>query len=536
MSAAVHQFRFEKKGSVILERWNAERQAQKRAAHRFNSIDTPVFRPQRRSFAASEISRLTAAFGRGDIAINALLESGLALMRTRSREWSRSTEEGRRFLSLCRNNIAGPSGMALQMRSGEYVKDGKGWKWQLDDVANQAIEQHWIKWCRRGGGCDITGRQSFAAMLRTLSETIPRDGEFLVRRVRGIKNSPYRYSLQMLSVDRLDTAYRAIVPGGNEVRMSVEVDSSGKPTGYFLLERNPNDSSALTTASQYRVRYDASDVFHGYVQLEAEQLRGVPWTHAVLIGADMLHGFEESAVVAARVGASHMGFYIPPEEQTGPSDGQLASGRSADGQLMTDAEPGAFEELPPGYDFKSFDAKYPTQAFDPFVRSRKKAMAAGLDVAHHNLTGDMEGVNYSSARIAELAERDNWRGQQFWLIEQFAYPAFCDWLEMSLLAGAITLPNGSALPVAKLQKFIDGVVFRGRGWTWVDPQNDVAANLAALGQGLTTRSQIVGAMGGDFEDNVAELAREAELAAAHKVNFGPVDQPAAPAPAQEPPK
>lgn len=488
------------------------------------------FRAQRRSFAAAEVNRLASSFGRGDIAINALLENGLSLMRTRSREWSRSTEEGRRFLSLCRNNIAGPSGMALQMRCGEYVKDGKGWKWQLDDAANTAIEQHWLKWCKRGGGCDITGRQSFAAMLRTLSETTPRDGEFLLRRVRGIKDNPYRYSLQMLAADRLDTAYRAVLSNGREVRMSVETDSAGRATGYYLLERNPNDSSALTSTGQYRVRYDATEVLHGYVLIDAEQLRGVPWAHAVLMGADMLHGFEESAVVAARVGASHMGFYIPPEGQPTDADGQLGNARGSQGELLTDVAPGVLEELPAGYEFQSFDAKYPTQAFDPFVRSRKKAMAAGVDVAHHNLTGDMEGVNYSSARIAELAERDNWRGQQNWLIEQFVYPAFCDWLEMSLLAGAITLPNGSALPVAKLQKFIDGVVFRGRGWTWVDPQNDVKANLAALGQGLTTRSQIVGAMGGDFEDNVAELARENTLAATHSVQFGPVDQPAAPAP------
>lgn len=530
MSAAKSRFHSAK---AFLGRLLGPTQEQSREEPRLNSVDIPMPRMRRRSFSASEVSRLTASFARGDIAINALLESGLYLMRSRSREWSRSTEEGRRFLSLCRNGIAGPDGMTLQMRCGDYIKDGKGWKWQLDDVANQAIELHWAKWCKRGGGCDITGKYSFAQQLRMMAETAPRDGEFLVRRLRGDTSSPYRYSLQHLAIDRLDINYRALGQD-REVRMSVETDSSGKPTGYYLLERNPNDSTAMASQVAYRVRYDASDVFHGFVPLEAEQLRGVPWAHAVLMGADMLHGFEESAVVAARVGASHMGFYVPPEEQTGPSEGQLASGRTHEGQLLTDAEPGAFEELPPGYDFKSFDAKYPTQAFEPFVRSRKKAMSAGIDVAHHNLTGDMEGVNYSSARIAELAERDNWRGHQNWLIEQFAYPVFCDWLEMSLLAGAITLPNGSALPLSKLQKFLDGVVFRGRGWTWVDPQNDVAANLAALGQGLTTRSQIVGSMGRNFEDNVAELEQEARLVAAHGVRLGPVDQPAAPPQAQEP--
>jgi hypothetical protein len=43
----------------------------------------------------------------------------------------------------------------------------------------------------------------------------------------------------------------------------------------------------------------------------------------------------------------------------------------------------------------------------------------------------MEGVNYSSARIAELDERDTWRGmQQFW-IEHFCQPIYEDWLRMA---------------------------------------------------------------------------------------------------------
>ena len=161
-------------------------------------------------------------------------------------------------------------------------------------------------------------------------------------------------------------------------------------------------------------------------------------------------------------------------------------------------------------------------------------MATGLDVTYHALTGDMTKVNYSSARIAELCERDNWRAMQKWFISSFVYPVFKDWLEMSLLAGAITMPNGSALPATKLDKFLEGVGFQGRGWDWVDPVNDAQAAKLAREEGLTTRTQSAAARGADFEDNVIELAMEQELLAKHKVTLGDPTKPVAAKPGAKP--
>ncbi|GAA4419910.1 phage portal protein [Acidovorax lacteus] len=527
-------FRFEQKGSVILQRWMNERLRARSAAQQ----PQPAFgvpRAARRSFSAAEFSRLASDWRAGEVSINTLLEAGLPTMRARSRVAARSTEEGRRFLSLCRNNIVGPHGFMLQSTCGDWVRGQGGYVWQLDSMANAAIEEHWRRWIAKGGGCDITGRQSLTGMLRTLGEQIPRDGEGLLVIVRGKgAGNPYRIALQHITADRIDHHYRGIASNGNVVRMGVEIDSTGAPQAVYVLERDPKDAGSVDSQPTLRRRIPMRDVVHAFVSLEAEQLRGVPWAHAVMAGANMLHGFEESAVVAARVGASHMGFYVPPADEGAPDLEQLATDKTSEGDLLTDASPGQFERLPPGYDFKAFDPRYPSDAFDPFVKARKKAMAAGLDVAHHNLTGDMEGVNYSSARIAELSERDNWRGLQQWFIESICQPIAQTWLEMALLSGAITMPGGSALPAAKIDKFRAGLVFRGRGWAWVDPEKEVNAAAKALEEGLTTRTQIVAATGGDFEDNVIELAREAQLANTHGVAFGPrTATPAPPAPPRQ---
>ena len=52
-----------------------------------------------------------------------------------------------------------------------------------------------------------------------------------------------------------------------------------------------------------------------------------------------------------------------------------------------------------------------------------------------------------------------------------------------------------------------------RGWSWVDPLKEVKAYREAEQAGYMTKQQIIAYSGGDFDDNVAELAREQQIAA-----------------------
>lgn len=485
-----------------------------------NSMPT---QKHRRNFQAADVNRLTASFKTQDIAINALLESQLNIIRTRSRQLAYNTSLGRRFLSLVKNNLVGPDGFKLQSRCGDYVNN----KWVLDDLANQAIEDHFKTWSR-AEHCDVTGQSCFADLTRLMAEQLARDGEIIVKQVIGTKDTPYRFQLQILNIDRLDINYRGTAKNGNTIRMGVERNDAGKPVAYYVLVHNPNDS--LNKNAQTRERIDAKDILHRFVRIDPEQIRGVPWAHAVMTGQNMLHIFEEAAVQAAVVGASNMGFfipptpgedgYVPPSDDGEGSETQLADGVDFDGNLTQDAVGGSFRVLPEGYNYESFNPAYPHTAFDPFVQARKRDIASGLDIAHHNLSGDMAGVNYSSARIAELQERDNWRAGQKFIINSIVLPIAEKWLEISLLAGAIKMPNGSSLPAIKLDKFKSGITFIARGWDWVDPLKEVTAATQAVEQGFATRSQIVASKGGDFEENIIELQREMDMLKARGITLG----------------
>ena len=67
---------------------------------------------------------------------------------------------------------------------------------------------------------------------------------------------------------------------------------------------------------------------------------------------------------------------------------------------------------------------------------------------------------------------------------------------MALLHGAITLPNGSALPLTKFEKFNVGK-WQGRRWQWVDPRADTDANIQQISRGLKSRADAIAEQGGD---------------------------------------
>jgi lambda family phage portal protein len=240
----------------------------------------------------------------------------------------------------------------------------------------------------------------------------------------------------------------------------------------------------------------------------------------------MLHSYEEAAVVAARVGASKMGFFKRAAEDggyAGQATGQLADQNIA-GSLSAQVEPGEMWELPPGYDFESFNPDYPHANFESFMKGCLRGIAAGLDIDYATLANDLEAVNYSSMRAGTIETRDQWQVLQGWFIDSLVMPVYREWLASALVRGDVRLPaSGRALPADRFNKFADASTFLGRRWQWVDPLKDAEAEKALLAAGLTSRSRIAAKTGQDFDEILAELADEQAKIAAAGVVLG--DQP-----------
>lgn len=451
-----------------------------------------------RSFGAAKISRQTMDWAMDPLSRDQKLFQALKPLRYRSRQLADNDSTMARFLWLLETNVIGPTGVRMQPK----VKMLRGNA--LDDKLNKQITAEWHQWCRKGN-CTTDGKLSFHALERLFIRTAAQDGEALL--LKNAWDNSWGFALQVLDVDQLDTTYFSKWNGQSEVRMGVEIDKFQRPIAYWLWSGHPSE---LGQGPQNRYRIDASPVLHCFSPDSARQTRGVPWAAPVMSSMNMLRGYMEAEVVAARVGASVMGFIRKPTPEGDAASTDLddvdetrddRDPRRTDGEEI-ESTPGGFHTLFNGEDVTTFKSEHPTVAFSAFVKECKRDIATGLQVAYTSLFDDLSEVNFSSIRAGLLSERDTHRMRQKWAIENFHQPVFRAWLSASVLAGRIDIS------VRDIDAVCVQIAWHPRGWDWVDPLKDEQA--AAMGtQNLTTTlTRVCAQRGLDLDELIEERAAE----------------------------
>ena len=454
----------------------------------FKRKDTPRKKVvyKRSGYEAAKNNDLTFTWNTESSSVDYLIEANLPQLRTRSREQVRNNDYSKRFLSLIKSNVVGPNGFVLQAKT----TDTNG---EQDNKANDAIELAFKQWCRRDN-CDFQQRQSFVDLSRLFISSVAEDGEALA--IIHKKNDSL--SIQFIDPDLLDVAHNVTLKNGHEIKHGIEFNKSGKRVAYHIKENVNNYSKEYN-------RVEAKNIIHEFIVERAGQNRGIPWMSTAMLRLNMLNKFEEAALVNARQGASKMGFYTTP-------DGNMELGEEeSDGSLVMNAEPGTFEQLPAGVDFKTYDPAYPSGEFGDFVKASLHGIASGLGINYHSLASDLSDVNYSSARIGELTDREAWKAIQKWMIDAFIEPVYLQWLEFALKSGKILINPDSAVSYSSEREVkFSNVAWQPRRWQWVDPQKEMTAHEKAIGLGLKSRSEIIREMGRDPDEVWAEIQRENE--------------------------
>ena len=463
---------------------------------------------QLRGYASGKQDFLTAGFMGTSRSADAELKTDLVKLRGRSRQLAIDNDYARKFLFMAKSNIIGVKGIRLQAQTRR--EDG-----QDDTVDNRRIERAWAEW-GKPGNCDVTRSLSWLDVQNLFVESIARDGEVLLRLVPGFDNDA-GFAVQVLEVDHLDERKNERTESGSVV-MGVEKNEWGQPVAYHLRKNHPGNVSGVSPAEQVR-RIAADKIIHAFLVERPGQTRGLPWMTTSIRRLNMLGGFEEAELVASRVAASKMGFFTSP---TG--DEYVGDGEAEDGAIISDAEPGAFEQLPDGMGVQMFDPQHPNTAFGDFVKACLRGAASGLNIAYNTFANDLEGVNFSSIRAGVLEERDQWKRLQNWVIERLCGPVYSMWLDQVLLNQSLPLPP------RKVAKFRE-VVWHPRGFAWVDPQKDLAASADGVALGVQTRQDVVAAQGKNLPEVFEQLRREQDMAQALGISVSP--DAAAPAAAAE---
>jgi lambda family phage portal protein len=407
-----------------------------------------------------------------------------------------------------KTNVIGHTGIILQAKA----KDpGRG----LDTAANLQIETAWATWGKRGN-CDVTRQHSWLQIQNLVIETLARDGEVLIRKIRGFNNA-FGFALQLLEADHLDETLNYILPGGGQIRMGIEYDEWDAPVAYWLLKKHPGDYLYGGAAVQRHERYPAADIIHIFDPWFIRQGRGMAWSHAVMSRMEKIDSFEEAAIIAAQIGASKMGFYTPQANE-GQFEGDETTGEAETdkAEFFEEAEPGVFGIIPDGYQFQEYNPQYPHGEYDPFMDRQLKGAASGYGLNYCTFANDAAEVNFSSLRHFAIEDRNYYKTLQQLIIDQLCDPVFAEWLPLAFVSGQIVLP------IAKLTKFSEHVV-KPRTWDWVDPLKDVMARGKEVEFGFTTRKRVVEDAGGDWEEVCLDAKSEQEIEQKNGVVIGKVN-------------
>jgi lambda family phage portal protein len=424
--------------------------------------------------------------------LNQDLASGLKTARSRSRLAARNNDYARKFLGMCRDNIVGPTGIGMQ--SHVTRRDGS-----LDERYNVPLEGAFFAWGKKGT-CDVTARYSWRDVQNLCITHIARDGEVLLRHVRN--RGPHGYQVQLIDPALLDVDYRVDLPNGRKVRLGVEIDAEGRPLAYWVRTDSGWANDQQSELYTKRERIPADEVIHAFIPEEINQLRGLPWMNSALARLHQVRDYEDAALVASRNAAKRVGFFTSADGNPIPG---MAADDGAGGYTPTVA--GQFDTLPKGYEFTPFQSEYPHTNFGDFTKSCLRGAASGLGVSYVTFGNDLEAVNFSSARVGIVGERELWKALQQWVIDTLCAPVYAEWLRYA----ALTVPALSGrIPYDKVPAFADAAVWQGRRWSGIDPLKEANANEVELSLGLTSRRRILIEKGLDPEEVWRELEAENE--------------------------
>jgi lambda family phage portal protein len=459
----------------------------------------PQRRMQRRNYGGANQGRLFADFPGSMFTADGDLNQALPLLRNRCRDLARNNEYAKRFLTLMKTNVVGERGFTLQVRARN--QDGS-----IDVSGNDIIETAWKQWGRLGRA-EVGGRMGWVDCQRHAVETLARDGEVFIRLVRGARYYN-NFAIQFLESDLIDHDKTGTAENGNQIRMGVEVDRNQKAVAYYVLTAHPGDSlNARFSNVRKHIRVPADEILHIYMPSRPFQTRGEPFMASAIASLKMLHGYREAELIAARSAAAKFGVI------TTPGGDEFAGDDEVDDVPIIDMNPGAMYQLPAGHDLKLIDPTHPVTAYADFESAILRGIAAGLNVSYTSLSQNLEGVSYSSIRQGTIEDRDYYRMLQSFMIDHMCAPIYSQWLETLLSF------DNFPIPANKFYKFSENVIWRGRGYAWVDPQKEINANVTALTNGIISLSDIAANYGKDVEELLGSLQADKELAAQYGLKF-----------------
>ena len=447
----------------------------------------------------------------------------LPVITPRARDLVRNNPIAAGVRQTLNDNIVGSQLRLSSQPQYRLLKKDKDWATQWGN----ATEDEFATWADTAD-CDASRAQTLQGLTTQALSGALVNGDALAL-VMWLPRADSRWStrLQMIESDRLATP--PWLQFNSSIRGGVEQDAYGAPIAYWITKKHPGDRFGLLTPYQGTLSANQDDwqripaftawgrrrVIHLYDKERAGQSRGKSIFTSVMrefrLAGEYL-GHELQAAASNALIAAFLESDLDSEsirEILGGGDTSFKENYSAHYAGVVDKyhrkkmEGGMMLSMPLGTKLSGYNPNRPNTAFDGFMESVMRHMAAGLNMPYELVLKDFSKTSYSSARAAMLESWRYFQTRRRWLQDHWLNPIYAAWLEEAINANRVEAPdyydNRFAYHRCRW-------VFAGRGW--VDPIKEVTAAQIRMDTGLTTLEQECAEQGQDWEEVLEQRARE----------------------------
>jgi len=342
-----------------------------------------------RNFEAASRGRRTDGWRTSGADANTEVGKGQMLLRDRARDMRRNNPYAERGISAIASNTVGYG----------IVPDPKGRARQK----KKALAL-WAQWAETTA-CDATGMSDFYGIQNLAMQSIPESGEVLVRRIWTPGKNVVNFQIQILESDHLDDSKNYALGDGGYIEQGIEYNAAGERTHFWIFPQHPGGSIKTLKASLVSERIPAEDVAHIFMRKRPGQTRGYSWLAPVMIRMRNFDEMEDAVIEAAKVAACFAAIV------TNDDIGMGGQAPAAKHDMIDRLEPGLIETIPTGSSI-TFGTPPAFTGYDSYSKQALRAYSAGLGLPYEVITGDLNGVSFTSGRMGWLEfgrNIDMWR-------------------------------------------------------------------------------------------------------------------------------
>jgi len=327
--------------------------------------------------------------------------------------------------------------------------------------------------------CDADGRTNFDGLLKQAILAAKVDGECLIRIRPRRADSGLRIPIQfqILEIDYLDSSKNG-ANGNNLIVNGIEYDAIGRVIGYYLFAEHPGENTRYRLKRQQSTLIPAASVIHYFNAERPGQGRGFSQLASVIAATRDYQTYcdaelnrknlETRLAVIATGDVSQLGDGQPMAAGEGNTSGNATN--------LGDFAGGSITELPPGMDLTVVEPKA-APGFVDYGKFHLHLICAGMGVTYEMATGDVRETTFSSARIGRLEyQRGAEQEQYLSIIPGLVAKLTRAYIDAAALIGRIRTPDYAA-------------EYSTPKWPYVNPAQDVAADVDEVKNGLASLSE-----------------------------------------------